>query len=240
MTTKNGSNAGYLWQPAEDEFQQQKNWRAWEQGVSPRYLKAGILGAMAIAFGTATLLVGNPVKLFAGVAASLADKSPLQPGLGQPMQSIRLSAEVNESTKTKSLPRPTVAYAAVGNEVAAASESAQRRSETDNHDALFRQFQAWVAEREAQAHPQDTSEDATRNALAQEVGNVRTVPPKHKNLRSLKNARAEMRARHPRRKVHQEQEARAQVPPEQNVQAPGQPVQNEQAFPFLQIFGPRN
>ena len=230
-----------------DEPEQQCIGKAWDRAVIvPRVLKASILVATATAIGIAILSVGNPVTLFADVTASVVDKSALQPGTDQSTPTIQSTADA------QALP-PTAKAAPTRDEIAAASESAGQ-SQTENSEpsseALFRQFQAWAAEKDAQAQigpvqsVQDAPAQVAENAPAQVVENARAalrLMQKHRHVRPVQSARAELRpVQNPRKKVRREQNARVQVPPAQDARAQDQSVQNAQSPSFLQTFGWRN
>jgi len=220
---------------------------AWDKAViSSRILKTSILVVTATAIGIAILSVGNPVALLANVTASLVDKSALQPGTDQSTPTIQSIAGTQDSP-------PTAKDAPTRDEIAAASEPAGQ-SQTENSEppseALFRQFQAWAAEKDAQAqvgpvqHVQNARAQVVQNAPAQVAENARApLRPmqKHRHVRPVHSARAEIRPVHnPRKKVRREQNARVQVPPAQDARAQDQSVQNAQAPSFLQTFGSRN
>jgi hypothetical protein len=238
MTTRERSENP--WPPIENAFEQG---RWWDSNLRPRrFLNASILGAVVAAIGIATLLVGNPVALFAGVASSLVDQSSLQSGSDQPMPIMQFAVDVQGKADAETLPPTSAADAPTLGKIAAVSESDPRPSEADNHDALFRQFQAWLAEEQAKVKVrpvQDASAQAAQQVAVQDEERT-VVRSRQKSLRSSRNARAEIRSRHPRKRIQREQDARAQALPEQNSQVPDQPVQHDQAFPFLPIFGPHN
>ena len=230
-----------------DEPEQEGIGKAWDRAVIPsRVLKASILVATATAIGIAILSVGNPVTLFADVTASLVDKSALQPGTDQSTPAIQSIADA------QALPL-TTKDAPTRDEIAAASES-DGQSQTENSEpsseALFRQFQAWAAEKDAQAQigpvqsVQDAPAQVAENAPAQVVENARAalrLMQKHRYVRPVQSARAELRpVQNPRKKVRREQNARVQVPPAQDARAQDQSVQNAQSPSFLQTFGWRN
>jgi hypothetical protein len=237
-----------------DEPEQQVMGKAWDRAViSSRVLKASIWAAAATALGIAILSVGNPVTLFADVTASIADvkaslvdKSALQPGTDQSAPTIQSTADVQALS-------PTAKDAPPREEIAAASEPAGQ-SQTENSEpaseGLFRQFQAWAAEKDAQVGPVQSVQDAPAqvlpNAPPQVAEDTRaSLRPmqKHRHVRHADNARAEMRPVHnPRKKVRREQNSRVQDPPAQEARAQeqGQVVQNVQAPSFLQTFGWRN
>ena len=232
-----------------DEPEQQGIGKAWDRAVIlSRVLKASILVATATAIGVAILSVGNPVTLFADVTASPVDKSALQPGTDQSTPTIQSTADA------QALPL-TAKDAPTRDEIAAASESAGQ-SQTENSEpsseVLFRQFQAWAAEKDAHAQVgapaqvvQNTAPaQVAENAQAQVADNVPApLRPmqKHRRVRPVQSARAEIRpAQNPRKKIQRERNARAQVPPAQDARAQDQSVQNAQAPSFLQTFGWRN
>jgi hypothetical protein len=229
-----------------DEPEQQGIGKAWDRAViSSRVLKVSILVATATAIGIAILSVGNPVTLFADVTASLVDKSALQPGIDQSTPTIQTTADA------QALPL-TAKDAPVRDEIAAASESAGQ-SQTENSEpsseALFRQFQVWAAEKDAQAQVepvavQDAPAQVAENAPAHVAENARAAlrpMQKHRHVRPVHSARAEIRpVQNPRKKVRREQNAPVQVPPAQDARAQDQSVQNAQSPSFLQSFGWRN
>ena len=155
---------------------------------------------------------------------------------------------------------PTAAKEVLAREENAASSEPTGQNPTENGEGLFRQFQAWAAEKDEQAEvgPVQSVQDApaqvvqnapalvVQNAPAQIAEDTRaSLKPKqkHRHVRALRNARAEMRPVHnPRKKVRREQNSRVQDPPAQEARAPeqGQFVQNAQPPSFLQTFGSRN
>ena len=162
MPTKDGFNPDHPLFLA-DEPEQQGIGKAWDRVavISSRVLKASILVATATAIGIAILSVGNPVTLFADVTASLVDKSALQPGTDQSTPTIQSTADA------QALP-PTAKNAPTRDEIAAASEPAGQ-SQTENSEpaseGLFRQFQAWAAEKDAQVGPVQSVQDAPAQVL---------------------------------------------------------------------------
>ena len=225
-----------------DEPEQQGIGKARDRAVIvSRVLKASILVATATAIGIAILSVGNPVTLFADVTASPVDKSALQLGTDQSTPTIQSTADA------QALP-PTAKDAPTRDEIAAASESAGQ-SQTENSEpsseVLFRQFQAWAAEKDAHAQVgpvqsvQDAPAQVAQNVPAQVAENARApLRPKQKDrhVRPVQSARAEIRpVQNPQKKVRREQNARVQ-----DARAQDQSVQNAQAPSFLQTFGWRN
>jgi hypothetical protein len=244
---------------------------AWDGAViSSRILKTGILVVTATAIGFAILSVGNPVAFFANVTASLVDISAFRPGTAQSTPAVQSTADaqaspptameappVNPGANPESAPpsddKTAGRDAPTRDEIAAAFKTA-RQSQTEinepSSEALFKQFQAWSADKDAQALVVQPLQDAraqvppVQDGQAQVVQDARPeVRPmkKHRLVRPVQNARAEIRPqRHPRAKVPRGQNARVQVPPVQDARAQDQSVQNAQAPSFLQSLGWRN
>src|SRR5882757_6540652 len=223
---------------------------AWDKAViSSRILKTSILVVTATAIGIAILLVGNPVALLANVTAALVDKSALQPGTDQPTPTIQSTAG------TQDLP-PTASDASTRDEIAAAfepSDQSQTEISQPPTEALLKQFQAWAAEEDTRAQVGSVQpvQDAPIQVVQDAAAQIRPMQ-KHRQVRSVQNARAEIRPeRNPRAKVRrkhnprakvrgEEQNAQVQVPPLPDARAQDQPVQNAQAPWLLQSFGWRN
>jgi hypothetical protein len=188
----------------------------------------------------------NSATLFADVTPSAVSKSASQPDTDQSTPTIQSTADA------QALP-PTAKDASSRNEIASASEPAGQ-SQTENSEpsseALFRQFQAWAAEKDAQAQVgpvqpvQDARVQVAQNATAPVAENARApLRPlqKPRHVGPVHHARAVTRPVHdPRKKVRQEQTARAEVPPPQDARAQDQPLQNLQIPSFLQTFGWHN
>ncbi len=248
MPTRDGFNPDHP-EPlcTADQPEQQSIGKAWDRAVVvPQVLKASILAAAATAIGIAILSAENPVRLFADVTAPVAGKSALQPGTDQSAPTIQSTADA------RALP-PTAKDAPTRDESALASEPAgqsQMENSEPSSEALFTQFQAWAAEKDAHAQVeavqpvQDAPEQVVQNApveVAKEAGAPLRSMQKHWHLRPVQSARAEIRpVQNPRKKVGREQNARAEVPPAQGARAPGQSVQNAQAPSLLQTLGWRN
>jgi hypothetical protein len=188
-------------------------------------LAAGIVVATAIAIGVAILSVGNPVKLFADVTASQVDKSALQPGTDQSIPTIQSTADAQV------LP-PTAKDAPIRDEIAAASEPAGQGQTEDSEppsESLFRQFQAWAAENDAQAQigpvqpnqgaPPQVVHDAPAQVAESALGPLWSKQ-KYRHVQPAHNARAEIRpAENPRKKVRREKNAGVQVSPARDARA---------------------
>jgi hypothetical protein len=169
-------------------------------------LNASILGLVASLVAMAIILLwGNPVKVFADITASLTNISALQPSSDQSKPTIPSAPTVQSAADAQAVP-PTASGAATRNEVAAASEPAdqgQKEISEPTSGALFRQFQAWAAER-AQVKSAQPVQDAPAQVVQDAPPPVRPME-KHRMARSVQNARAEMRhVQKPRAKVRRE------------------------------------
>ena len=221
-----------------------------EERGSLLLLNASILLLVASLVAMAIILLwGNPVKVFADFTASLTNISALQPGTDQSTPTIPSAPTVQSTADAQALP-PTASGAPTRNEIAAASEPANQ-SQTEisepTSEALFKQFQAWAAER-AQVGPaqpvQDAPAQVVQDAPARVAENARApVQPmqEHRRVPHVQNARAESRpVQNPRAKVRRVQNARVRVRHVQDAPAQDQSVQNAQAPSFPQSFGWRN
>jgi hypothetical protein len=205
--------------------------KAWHRAaISSRILKMSILVVTAAAIVFAIRLVGNPLVLFTNATASLVATSAPQDGADQSMPIGQSAVGV------QALP-PTAREAPTGAEIAAAFNSAHQR-QTENPqppaEAVFKQFQAWAAEEDAQVRPAPSVQDAQPQVQDDQarVVNARA------EVRPVKNARAHVRSEHnARAKVRHLKNARARMRREQNTQAQVQPVQNAQPPGLLQSLG---
>src|SRR6266849_1274621 len=195
--------------------------KAWHRAaISSRILKTSILVVTAAAIVFAIRLVGNPLVLFTNTTASLVATSAPQDGADQSMS-------IGQSTPGVQALPPTAREAPTGAEIAAAFNSAYQ-SQIENPqppaEAVFKQFQAWAAEEDAQVRPVQPVQDAQPQVQDDQarVVNARA------EVRPVRNARAQMRS---------EQNARVLVRPVQNTQAQAQPVQNAQPPWLLQSLG---
>ena len=231
--------------------------------ISSRILKTSILVVTATAIGVAVISMGNPVVLLANVKVSLFDASALQPGTGQSTPTIQSTAGTQDLPPTardeppidpganpESAPpsdgKTAVPDTPTNNEIAAAFEPAdqsQAEAGQPSADDLFKQVQAWAAEKDQRAQVR-SAQDAPAQVVQDAPRRVRPMQV-HRHVRHVQNARAEIRpVQSPRKKVRREQNARIQVPPgqdaRQDARAQGQSVQNAQAPSFLQSLGLRN
>ena len=238
-----------------EETEQPDLGKAWQMAtISSRILKTSIVAVTVTAIGIAVLSIGNPVALVANVTDWWVDKSAPQPD-AEPSTSTIQSAAV-----TQDLP-PTATDAPTRDEVVAAVEPAdQSRAEISQPlteaqpvteaqppteaqpvtEALFKQFQTWAAEEDARAQAKPAQ--AAPVQVAQDAPAQVRRTKKHRRVRSMQNARAEIRPqRNHRARVRDEQDARVQqVPPVADPRAQDQSVQNAQTPSLLQSLGLRN
>jgi hypothetical protein len=183
--------------------------RAWDRAdTASRILKTGILFVTAGAIVFALLWAGNPLVLFAKARASLIGTSTPQDGTGQ-------LAPIIQSTADRQVLPPTATDAPKGGEMASPREAAdQSQTEIRQQPAedLLKQLQAWAAEEDARAkvepvpsvepvqsvesikpvEPVQSAEDS-RTPIAQQPGPQVRHAQRHRLIRPLQNARAELR-----------------------------------------------
>ena len=229
-----------------EEAEQPDIGKAWDIAtIASRILKTSIVAATVTAIGIAILTIGNPVTLVANVTDWWVDKPALQPDVDPSTPTVQSIAT------TQDLP-PTTTDAPARDEIVAAVEPAdQSRAEVGQSqaevgqplsEALFKQFQAWATEEETRAkvEPAQPVQAAPVRVVQDAPARVRPMK-KHRQVRSVQNARAEIRAqRNHRARVREEQDERVQVPPVADSRAQDQPVQNAQTPSFLQSLGLRN
>ena len=239
-----------------DEPEQQSIVKAWDSTqTSSRVLKASIWVAAATAVGIAILSVVNPMMLLAEITASFEDVKALLADKPTPQAVVDQSTPTIQSVSDVQPAPPAEKEEPAREQVAAVSEPAVQREADSNEpvtEELFRQFQAWAAERDARRPPEPapSAENApapvVQNASPQVADNARaSLRPvqKRRHVRSGQNARAEMPPVHtPRKKVRRAQNPRVQEPPAQEARAPepGQGGQDAQPPSFLQSLGFRN
>ena len=183
--------------------------RAWDRAdIASRILKTSILFVTAGAIVFAVLSAGNPLALFAKARASLIGTSTPQDGTGQ-------LAPIVQSTADRQVLPPTARDAPKGDEMASPREAADQ-SQTDVRqqpaEDVLKQLQAWAAEEDARAkvepvqsvetlqsmesvrpvEPAPSAQDF-RTPLAQEPGPQLRHVQRHRLVRPLQNARAEIR-----------------------------------------------
>jgi len=226
-----------------EEPEQPGTRKAWDRAdISSRILKTSILVVTAVAIVFTILSRGNPLVLIANVTASLVATSAPQDGTDR-------STPIIQSTAGAEVLPPTAREAPTGDEIAATLKTSQSETEIREPpaEALFKQFQAWAAEEEAQVRPVQPVQDArpqVQDDQAQVVNaraEARPVKNARAHVRSEHNARAKARSlKHARARMRREQNARVQVRPVQNTQTQVQPVQDAQRPWLLQSLGLMN
>jgi hypothetical protein len=200
---------------------------------SSRLLNGSILVATLTAIGIAILWVGQPVMLFAEVTPVVVEKPAIQPDIDRLPPTIRSTAHA-EAFPPVAKDEPT------GDEISTTAGSVgQTQTETSEHEALFREFQAWSAQRDAQVRAGAVS--SVQDAAPWDGKKAEApLPPMKKQLRPLQSAGADIRpVQNSRKKIRRDHNARALVTPAQDSRAQDQSVQNEHPS-LLQIFGWRN
>jgi hypothetical protein len=238
-----------------DEIGQRDVGKRWDLAtISSRILKTSILAVAVTAIGIAVLSVGNPVMLVANVTDWWVDKPALQPEADPSTSTVQTIASTQDlpPTTTDTPPRDEIAAAVEPADQSRAevgqsqTEVGQSRAEIGQSqaevgqpftEALFKQFQAWAAEEETRAQA-GLAQPVQASRVQDAPARVRPVK-KHRQVRSMQNARAEIRPqRNHRARVRQEQDA--QVPPVADPRAQDPSVQNAQTPSFLQSLGLRN
>jgi hypothetical protein len=218
--------------------------------ISPRLLKAGILGATGAAIVFAMVSVGNPRELFANATAFIIALSAPQDGGHEAKPTIQ------SATADQAFP-PAANEAPTRDEIAApfkAADQSQTNVDQAPTESALGQFRAWAAGQDARAEvrPVQPVQDAVapvqdaqapmQDAQAPSVQDARAeIRPvqQHQTIRRVRNARAEIRARQLHRaKLRREQEAaRLRVRSAQEALAQERPVQTVHTPSFLESIG---
>lgn len=213
-------------------------------------VKASLVGNSALQPGTAwpesTIQSTAEIQSTADVPAAIRPTADAP----APIQSITdAPAAIRPTAEAQALP-PNAKDAPPPDEFAASEPAAKDQVDESepSHEALFRQFQAWVAQQDTQANvkPVQPAQDApaqvariTSAQVAQKPAAHRLVQ-KRRHVLPVPNARGEVRTQNLRKKVQPTQRPRVAHPPIQNAQVQSQAVQNAQAPLFPSILGPRN
>jgi hypothetical protein len=214
-----------------------------------RVLKVSVLiaAATAAAIAVAALSTGDPAIPNADVTASLAANSRLQPDADQTAPKIQ-SDDATASAQSTAEPQasPPAAKDVSTREESAASEPAvkdQAENSVPTSEALFRQFQAWAADQDAQPSYRPLVQDVPAPVVKRVAANApaaNRLNQKRRYVRPVQNARAEVRAETVRKKLRRAPSARVARPPVEVARTPSQSVQDAQASSFPPAFGPRN
>jgi hypothetical protein len=175
-------------------------------------LNAIILVITAILVGMAAALsLGNPLKVYTDIKASPTAISTLQPDTVQPTPTIQ------STTDSQALP-PTARVAPTRDEIPATFDSAdqsQGEISAAPPGALLKQFQAWVAKEDARAQIKPDAQAQVLQSAQTPVSSIQ----KHRTVRPVQNARAEIR--HPRARVRPDQNGRVEVRNPADTALPG-------------------
>ncbi len=169
--------------------------------ISPRILKASILGVTAAAIVVAVVSVENPRVLFANATAFLAALSAPQDGAREEMPIVQSSATTQSSAGTQAsamaqtLP-PMASEAPTDNEMAAPLKTADQ-SQTATGQAptedLLGQFQAWAAGHDARTEVQPAQPAPVQPVPAQPAQEAKADPVANPAAVPVQEARAEIR-----------------------------------------------
>jgi hypothetical protein len=217
--------------------------------VLSRILKVSVLVAAvtATAIAVAALSAKDPANPDADVTASLAANAKLEPDTDQSTPKVPSIADATALAQSTAEPQalPPAARDVSTREESAASEPAAKdpaENSVPTSETLFRQFQTWAAEQDAQPNyrplVQDVPAPVVKRAAASDPAANR-LNQKRRYVRPVQNARAEARPETVRKKLRRAPSARVAQPPVQEARPQGQPVQDAQAS-FLPAFGPRN
>lgn len=216
-----------------------------EAAAPSRASKIRVLIITAAAAGIAVLAIGNPMAFVAEVSALLAGHStpqlaPIQSAADAPALLAVAAADAQDLRQDS----PPVTNGAPARAEIAAEPVTQDQPENSepSSEMLFKQFQAWAADQDAQkqsaaVEPAQDAPPSIMQDLPPAAKSLR-VPHRHVQKRqpvraTVRNARAEVRTQNLRRQ--QIPQAPAQAPA-----APNAAVQDGQTAPFLGIFGQRN
>lgn len=197
--------------------------RAWDRAdIASRILKTSILFVTAGAIVFAVLSAGDPLALFAKARASLIGTSAPQDGTGQ-------LAPIIQSTADRQVLPPTAGDVPNGNEMASPREAAdQSQTEIRQQPAedLLKQLQAWAAEEDARAkvEPIESVEPVQPAESVKPVGSVQPAQDSLTPVAQEPGPRVQHVQRH--RLIRPLQNARAEIRPEQNARAKARLAKN--------------
>ncbi|MBI5321329.1 hypothetical protein [Bradyrhizobium sp.] len=222
--------------------------------ASSRVLKVSVLIAAvaATAIAAAVLSARGPATPDADVTAALAANSKLPPDTDQSAPETQSTVGVTALLQPAAEPQvspPAANYVPTREEMAAAEPAGKDQAETSvpTSETLFKQFQAWAAEQDAQPSYRPLVQDVPASAVKRVAGNAPApsrLVQKRRYVRPVQNARAEARPENVRKKLRRAPSARAARPPVEEARTqghtPGRSVQDAQASSFLPVFGWRN
>jgi hypothetical protein len=190
-----------------------------------RILKRGLLVAVATAVGFVLFPVENTARILADVTASLVDGSALRPHPHQP-------APISQSDTDAQAPADVQVLSIAKNEPIS-GESAASEPIEQNHreirepstEILFKQFQAWAAEKDAQQLateqpvPDPPALQTAPARLVEKTGGSIGPVQKDRHAQRVDNARTRISMQDSRKEIRRPQNARVNVPPAQGTGA---------------------
>jgi hypothetical protein len=203
----------------------------WSRAAVLTSALAGMITAIAL------LTVGDPVAILAEAKTSLLDIPALRIAFDQPKPAI-------QSTSTPESPLETVNDALTRYTVATALEPTDQNQAEANRPStedLFKQFQAWAAEKDkrARVEPVRLVQDAPEQ-VDEARPNLQIMKPQRQVWR-IRYARAEVRSsQNSKKRGRQARNVRMLVRPVQDAPAQAQPAQRAAASPSAQSFSSRD
>jgi hypothetical protein len=197
--------------------------------TSSRILKRGLLVAVVTVLGFIVLPVENTAKILADVTASLVDGSALRPHTYQPAPISQSPTDAQVVSIAKNEP--------IDGE-SAASEPIEQNHIEQNHteirepspEILFKQFQAWAAEKDAQqlattqsAPDASVLQTAPARAVEKTAGSAGLLQ-KDRRVQRVDNARTRMSMQDSRKEIRRPQNAGVNVSPAQRTGAQASPA----------------
>jgi hypothetical protein len=193
--------------------------------TSSRILKRGLLVAVATAVGLLILPVENTAKILVEVTASLVDGSAIRPHSYQP-------APISQSPADAQAPADAQVFSTAKNEPIAGESAASEPIEQNqteirepSPEILFKQFQAWAAEKDAQQLATAQSvpdppalQTAPARAIEKTAGSTGLVQ-KDRHVQRVDSARTRMSMQDSRKEIRRPQNAGVNVPPAQRTGA---------------------
>ncbi len=232
-----------------------------------RILKTGLLTLMALAVGGATLLLADPRARIAAITAPHVDvpaPSSDHDQAAPPAQSaVETQTALSAETAAPSNPQP----AAVAPEPAAPEPAAPKQADAGaDHDALFRQFEAWARQQDGTpnqqqgsepANPAPTTRDLSEQSTPPRAGAAPSIPAQAETETATQGSHTAVRAAQKRRAVRELRTARAEAEAAQRARgqalhardvparpqaaeetpAPSAPVQSAPTPSLMQLLG---
>jgi hypothetical protein len=199
--------------------------------TSSRILKRGLLVAVATAVGLLILPVENTAKILVEVTASLVDGSAIRPHTYQPAPISQSPADARAPTDAQAPADPQVFSTAKNEPIAGESAASEpiEQNQTEirepSPEILFKQFQAWAAEKDAQQLATAQSvpdppalQTAPARAVEKTAGSTGLVQ-KDRHVQRVDSARTRMSMQDSRKEIRRPQNAGVNIPPAQRTGA---------------------